>query len=472
MQLVEVEDAPAPAPSVRAPDDLPPVAGEPPAVGRTRPMRRWWPVALLVVLGVVATGLVAAARDRAFVQRVAAVPGMVRPLDEPPTALWQTRSSTLPGTVLAADGALVVLAEGETEWAVTAHDPQTGTERWRTAVAPVSRAGFEATAVTCPALRGDVGDLVVCLVQGPRVLYSDEASIQEPPRISVVPLSATDGTRLGEWDVRGAIVGVDRVGDDLVVGTLDEGRHLVVQRRDARTGALVWSTVTQEVMDEPANMVTATMQVLPSVVVLAGGSTLILDVDDGSTLLVSGRYSAMQVASLGDRFATWAPVGGGHVHRADGAEQYRVDGLPAQLSADDGSEPDTIVVDAGPAVAGVDAGTGQELWRTESMLDPQVLVSHRLVVSGSSTYGVLDTADGTLVWDVDTGEVLPWNPLSDGTVVLGPGMSPEGRPELWARGLGDGVRYWSVSLPEGVRRVDAVAGHLVVRTDDELIVYG
>ena len=62
--------------------------------------------------------------------------------------------------------------------------------------------------------------------------------------------------------------------------------------------------------------------------------------------------------------------------------------------------------------------------------------------------------------------------MSDGALVLGPGLSPDGGPELWGRGLDDGVRYWSVPLPQGVRRVDAVGGHLVVRTESTLIVYG
>ena len=473
MQLVEVEDASTSTTTPSRPVHESSPGSGPPRPARTRLLRRWWPVAALVVLGVVASGLVVAARDRAFVARVAGVPGMVRPLDEPPTRLWETRGSTLPGTVLAADGALVVLAEGQDEWTVTAHEPETGSQRWSAVLAPTSRAGFESTAAICPALPGDVGDLVVCLVQVPRVVYSDDASNQEPARIAVVPLSARDGTRLGEWDVRGEIVSMDRVGDDLVIGTVDAAGHMVVERRDARTGDLVWSMITPDVMSSATSTAAAALRVLPTVVVISGGGpTLVLDVDDGTEVLTSARFSGIQVATLGDGFATWAPVGGGHLHAPDGTELYRLDGLPAQLYADDRSEPDTLVVDAGPAVVGHDLDTGAELWRTRTMLDPQVLVSHRLVVSGASTYGVLDATDGTELWDADIGEVLPWNPLSDGSVVIGPGVAPDGSPELWGRGLSDGVRYWSVPLPEDVRRVDAVAGHLIVRTDDELIVYG
>lgn len=471
MQLVEVEDAPTTTIAPPRPADAAPLS-QPSPGGSARRVRRWWLVAAAVVLAVVVSGVVASARDRAFVARISGVPGLLRPLDAAPEPLWETRGSPQPGTVLAADGAIVVLTEGEDEWTVTAHEPLSGAQRWSAVVAPASRSGFEATAAVCPGGSKDVGDLVVCLVRLPRVVYSDDASIQEPPRVAIVPLSAQDGARLGEWDVRGEIVGFDRVGDDLVIGTLDADGRMLVQRRDARTGDVVWSMRTTDVMDAPAIVISATMRVLPTVVVLAGGSTMVLDIDDGRALAVSARFSGLQVASLGDRFATWAPVGGGHVHDEVGTALYAVEGLPAELAADDGSQPGTVVVDAGPEVVGVDVTTGAEQWRTRSMLDPRLLVSDRLVVSSASTYGVLDATDGTPLWDVEAGSMLPWSPLCDGTLVVGPGLSPTGGAELWGRGLDDGVRYWSVPLPEGVRHVEAIGGRLVVRTADDLIVYG
>ena len=247
---------------------------------------------------------------------------------------------------------------------------------------------------------------------------------------------------------------------------------MVVERRDARTGDVVWSIVTPGEMDTPELVITATMRVLPPLLVLGGGSTIVLDIEDGSTLLTGPRFGGLQVAALGERFATWAPVGGGHVHGVDGTALFDVQGLPAQLSADDGSESGTIIVDEGSQVSAVDASTGVWAWRTPTQLDPRLLVSHRLVVSGADSYGVLDVTDGSMIWEVDTGDVLTWDPISDGTLVLGPGTSPDGRPVLQGLGLDDGVRYWTVPLPEGVRRVDSVGGHLVVRTENDLIVYG
>ena len=94
------------------------------------------------------------------------------------------------------------------------------------------------------------------------------------------------------------------------------------------------------------------------------------------------------------------------MHDVDGAELFEVQGLPAQLSADDGSESGTIIIDEGSQVSAVDASTGAQAWRTPTHLDPRLLVSHRLVVSGADRYGVLDTTDGSMIWDVDAG----WRP--------------------------------------------------------------
>ena len=324
--------------------------------------------------------------------------------------------------------------------------------------------------MTCPAQGADVGSLVLCLVPQPRVLYSDDASIQEEPRITVLPLSARDGTRTGGWEIRGDVVGVERVDDDLVIGRLASDNHLrgAAPQRPVGRGRLVVRDAGRHGAAPHARRCGCCRRSSCSTASRRSSSTPA----DGHTLVAGARFSGLQAAALRGRFATWAPVGGGHMHDVDGAELYRLSGLPAQLSADDGSEPARVVVDEGSQLVSLDLGTGTEQWRTVSMLDPRVLVGHRLVVSGAGTYGVLDASDGRELWSVDTGDALGWEPLSDGTLVLGPGLSPDGRPELWGRALADGVRYWAVPLPEHVRHVDAVGGHLVVRTPSDLIVYG
>jgi hypothetical protein len=94
-------------------------------------------------------------------------------------------------------------------------------------------------------------------------------------------------------------------------------------------------------------------------------------------------------------------------------------------------------------------------------------VDHRLVVAGGSRYGALDARTGAELWEEELGAPLPWPPLTDGALVLGPSLGPDGSTRLVGRGLPDGVRYWSVPVPEDTRRVRAVAGHLLLTTADE-----
>ena len=248
---------------------------------------------------------------------------------------------------------------------------------------------------------------------------------------------------------------------------------MVVQRRAARTGDVVWSIVTPVVMNAPVISVAAAMRVLPPLVVLEGGATIVLDVDDGSTLMTGPRFGGLQVAALGERFATWAPAGGGHVHDVDGTALFEVQGLPARLSADDGS-----------AARARSSSTRARRCPRSTRRPARSCGARR----PSSTRGCWSRTGwscpartATACW---TPRTARWSGTSTpGTSWRGtrsptarsssvPATSPDGRPELSGRGLQDGVRYWSVPLPEGVRRVDAVGGHLVVRTEDDLIVYG
>ena len=58
------------------------------------------------------------------------------------------------------------------------------------------------------------------------------------------------------------------------------------------------------------------------------------------------------------------------MHEADGSALFPVEGLPAELTADDGSQAGTAILDEGPQVAGIDLTTGEERWRTRSDARP------------------------------------------------------------------------------------------------------
>ncbi|MDC7121070.1 PQQ-like beta-propeller repeat protein [Cellulomonas fimi] len=477
MQLVEVDESPAPQTRPEHPDNPASALAAPSAEPTvrtpfTRVARRWWPVAAVVVVAVVVTVGAAVARDRAFVERIAAVPGLVRPLDGEPAIRWSAPAAPHRGAVVAADGALVLVSAQDGRWLVTAHAADDGRSLWTRDLAPVQRSGFESSLVACPSRGEDVGSLVVCLVTEPRVVYSDDASIDEPAHTRVVTLDAASGEELGAWEVDDALVEAGRVGDDLVLVTLDDAGHAVAERRAVVGGGARWSYTTPDVLESITLSRVAGAKVARDVVVVEGVVTTVLDADDGAVLTAGAPYRNLQVAALRDGFATWATVGGGQVHDADGSQRFEVDGLPVPFSLDDGTAPDVLVVDDGSRLRGVDAATGRVRWSTETMLDVRARVSERLLVSGLSRFGVVDAADGRVRWVSDAGDPMPWAPLTDGALVLAPGLSPGGSAQLVGLGLDDGVRYWALDLPGRVQRVDGVGGVLVARTADQALVLG
>ncbi|MBB2921418.1 PQQ-binding-like beta-propeller repeat protein [Cellulomonas cellasea] len=493
MQPVEVLEEGLPDTGARwrhappADEEVPPGAAPPardddggPAVDVPGLLRRWWPVPVALVVAVTAVGVLGVQRDRERAERLAGVPGVVRPLDGPPEVLWSTPAG--PGDqLLVARGLLVVVQPRTSAWHATAHDARTGEQRWSADVAPAPGAAMESGPVRCPDPGTDVGAVVVCLAAEPDPVYADDpdgtvtsgdvGAFSEVdvalPETRVGALSASDGRTLGSWTLLGELVAAGRAGDDVVVVTIDDDEHVVVARRDGVTGEVRWGWRSPVPIRGTSMRALTSVEVTRDLVVVAGSATRVLAVADGAELTAAPDFSFLRVEPLRAGFGTWSPARGGAVHDTTGAVTATVPGLPAPLAVDDGSEPRLVVLDAGNAVVAHDAATGEERWRATTALDPALVVDHRLVVVGASRYGVVDARTGAEVWDEELGAPLPWQPVTDGALVLGPGLAPDGATHLVGRGVPDGVRYWSVPVPPDTRRVRAVAGHLVLTTADE-----
>lgn len=480
MQLVELadtddEDAPAPAVAGARPD-------EPGGTGTgtaARPaavlLRRWWPgllAALLVVAGAVVATQVLARAAATSADAIARLPGFVRPLDAPPGELWRAPATGRTGVVAAA-GRLLTVADAEGSWQVRAHDPGTGAVAWRADLVATSRAGFDSVAVTCPP--GPPGStLVLCRWTEPRVVYSRAretvASVQ-PTR--VVALDGADGASLGTWAVPDPVVGLRRVGDDVVVATVQPDRHVRVERRAGADGRVLWSHRSADVVvTAGSSRVDPSVSVAGGVVVLTGDATTVLDAASGEVVAHGATGRQLVVAPLADgRFATWASVGGAHLHDADGRRGVRLPGVPVRLAADDGSV-GLLLADLGNRVAAVDPADGTGVWELATPYTPVAAVDGAVVLWGDAAVAVADAADGTVLWEERTGESVPFAPVTDGRLVLGAEPDGPGRWALAARGLRDGVRVWSVPLPLGVTSLEGVGGMLVARTEAEAFVLG
>ena len=442
MQLVEVEDAPTAADRSRPPDNPPPqdratVPSSRPH--RPRVLRRWWPVAARrrARRGRVRRRGVGAGPRVRRAHRRGARPGPT-PRRGTGAAVGDPRGRRCPAPCSRPTARSSCSRRARRAWTVTSHD----------AVSGAAAVGGRRGAGVARRVRGDGGGL--------------PAAARRRRRPRRVPRPAPAGAVLRRRVDPGAAAGLGRpaVGagrraarrlgasagrssrstgsrTTSSIGTLDADGRMMVQRRDARTGrrGLVDRHPGRD--ERPGDQRRGDDARAAPLVVLEGGATIVLDVEDGSTLM-TGRGSA---GSRWPRSASGSPRGRpsaeGTSTTSTGPSCTPCRGCPRSCRPTTARSPGRSSSTRARRWPGWTRRPGREQWRTPSQLDPRLLVSDRLVVVRRGQYGVLDVTDGSMLWDVDTGDVLTWNPVSDGTLVLGPGhvaRRPAGAVGPGARG--------------------------------------
>lgn len=472
VELVDVADRP------RAPGRprtwLPPAPPDDPAApgpaAPAHPHRRGW-VALLVVLGLVVAGtLVGRAATPAPPGVVA--PGMLAPLDGPPWARWRAQVPRS-ADVLAASGALVASGVRDRRFQVTGYDERTGETLWARDLGPV--AGTRPL-TGCPHAGGDVGPVVLCVVEPPVVPGQDSRGTVPFPApderwAQVTAIDAATGDVLGQWELAGRLASLERLGDDLVVLRVGADGHARVGRYGGADGARHWWFRGESALRLREGIVSGSeMRVNDSFVLLQGWSATVLDAADGHEL-VTTPPGWFVVGSLSQElFGTWSSGEGGVVRDRRGRALFHSKALFPTITATDGAPEDVLVMDEGGQLVGRSVPGGAELWRTDTYRAVRLQAGGHLLLLGVDGYQVVAAGTGALEWESPGRVLMWWAPLTDGTVVLAAGRSGAGRPTMEARRLADGELEWVLPVEEGVRSVTAVGGHLVLRSRDELIV--
>ncbi|MBO3086850.1 outer membrane protein assembly factor BamB family protein [Cellulomonas dongxiuzhuiae] len=434
--------------------------------------RRWpWVVgALVVVVGAaaVATGVTErAAHERA--DAFAALPGVVRPLEQVPVERWRTVADG-PTPVLSAGGAIVTVAGAQGRWTVRSWEPATGALRWEVPVVDEAGSGFESVAVACSAT-ADPAALLLCTWTEPGVVYggSGESTPYVPPT-QVLALDPDGGEQRGTWEIEGSLLGLVRAEGDVVVATGLRDRHVLVERRDGTDGTVRWSWTSPIPLVDNGGVRAAPRLVGDDRVVgLVAMTTTLLDAGTGAVLEAGPPGRQILVTGLPDGgFATWESGYGGTLRDADGEMRARVPGLPLDVVGD--ASVDELLMDIGNRVVAVRPQDGVATWRLPSSMSP-VAVAHGVVVmAGEGSVGAVDGADGRLLWEEELVAEQRVPPVTDGLHVLTAEPAREGLRHLVARGLRDGVEAWRLGLPSDVRQLTGIGGRLVVVTDDAVIV--
>lgn len=475
MQLVEVEETPAAggvAPGTEAtgaPDEH--------DGGRTRPGRwrggRWVLLGGALTAALVASLVVVDARTREADRALAlATPGLLLPVDGPLRARWAAPAAVGAGTVQVAGSTVAVVTADGAGWAVTGYSASAGEPLWRVSV-PGAGSGLEGGGMTCPSSRAD-DDLVLCTAVGADPVYVEGDDEAEAPT-RVLAIDAATGEQVGGWSQPGRVFGVQRVEDDLVVAGSDEAGHTVVQRRDGRTGDVVWRYRSRGVIVSEFAEARSTMDASERTAVVRGFDVVAVRLRDGHATTVGSRALAVAAAPFRDAFATWTPSRGGMLHDEDGEPTVELPTIPAALAVDDGSGGDVAVVSTGVDVRGIDVVTGAERWRAVTTMRVRGVVAGTTLLVDGPRYAALDVTDGRVLWWQEQRSALAWAPLTDGSVVLAPGDGDAGADApgtLVARDVHDGSALWQAELPTGVRTLEGVGGLVVGRTADGVVVLG
>lgn len=469
VELVEGVDEPEPTRPGAADDGAPADGGGPSWIRRN--VRRLAPIAALAVLALVGTQLVVDARERARLEALAAIPGVVPPTGPDIGVIW--RADPALGRVLqtgaSIDGAVVggkVSGTGTAAATVdlVAIDTDTGAVRWTT---PVQLPAADVTPGGGPA-SPSVGCMSV--THAGRVLAACEAQ-QYGDGLVATPDSATwvvdpsDGAVLDHSVVPGgaAIAFTD---DALVVthsiapdsdepAPSDAGSvRWRATATDLVSGATLW-TYTTPVLDAPVQVdgsgaANASLQPIGDRIILGvdghawilgAGGTLERDVPLQPGTWVQGVRSGV----LAESSYTSTGVYTDALLLPDGTS-VPTDEIAGGLSVDDGSAPGVVfTVGSQPSgsagLSGRDATTGKVLWHRGEPVSAGLLLHGVLYLVADQSIEAVDATTGRTRWST-TLDFQPQQLSTDGRYLLVPALATS----LRAYKLSDGRLGWTKEL--------------------------
>lgn len=425
-------------------------------------------VALVALLAV---QLTLTARQQAADARLAALPGVIRPIGDPPRVAW--RGVSQDGAVVAQGlswhGVAVGLRVGDDgSQSVDAIDERTGGTRWSTALLGPDpdrpAAGLVAEGSWCGAVPGD-SPRVACLVTN--------GYLQDVGPDALVPATVV---RLVVLDARDGQVVLDR--------PLASGRRMVVLRRiavvastppdgsldlvgyDLHTGQVRWRhRVPGGGTGTGARQFWRLVATPDRVAVQADTVTVLRD--DGRVLhdAAGGRLrpSAFEVSTAGGRIVIADYGGGPSTVVVRDADVRTVRGIPARVTADDGSLPGLLLtVDTG--VHAWDGASAAARWDLDiRSTTGAVIFGGRVYLGTAGGVVAVDGGTGTVLWDTEDQRVrVPGAVMTDGHLLFVADLrATNARPrELVAYSLTTGRQEWAAPLPPGVDAVGQL-GRLV-----------
>ncbi|WP_028045206.1 PQQ-binding-like beta-propeller repeat protein [Cellulomonas sp. URHE0023] len=455
----------------------------------TRRRRRWVAAAAGAALAVLAVQLVADARERAVVARLAEVPGVLAPVDESLPVAWRSDSvGDLIWYQIATHGAVVgPVVDADGSQRLVAHDLATGKVRWSTElygpdpVRAEAEADLGASPPTCVTTDdAEDPDRVACLATDGFVRFRDSGAMQVPASATFVRVVDTaDGRVVAQWPASGTTLAV--VGDVAVLASYSDSYGAVIlDARDLLTGEPRWTAqvaaptevVADRTTDWPpdvyrvADLLACTGFSGHPALIDADGQPVNPQLGDAADADVPGHFYVENATgrlvfsdwSNGSSYGTGATVLDGDRPR------YTLPGTPYVPTVDDGSVNDLLLFSAwgagptdGVLLNGADAETGTRRWSSDlevSTDNPAAMILRgRAFVTTREGLAAVDGRSGRTLWSLDAPEGRTFgSPMTDGryVLVLSVGSDEGTASELHALDPGSGEQVWRRTLPSGV----------------------
>ena len=446
-------------------------------------------VATVGVLAVLLAAFVAAPRwtssqEREAVLGTAPFPGALRPLGSAPRERW---SATIDGSVtpvLAGD--VVIAAQGAPAGRrIVGLDVVAGHERWSVALDD----SLVPETVLCRPIDAEL----VCVV-GPEAPSDSRRFVPDDPDRPDAPgaevsesvlfrIDPADGRVLSRSAVPGWVVATVQVRSDLVVATYAWGM-LAVRRLDPSTGAERWETERWSTFHSAGS--SRVRLVAAGDLVMATGNevTLLLDARTGERLQrPAGSSMTDQVRLLDDGtlVRTRFRVRDGGVDAVSELSPGRGDpvttvrGTLVRPGVSDGRSGLVFTASGltgspyGGRVRAYGPGSPEPVWRALTPA-PEVTadVAGRVVVRGGGALVGLDALTGEQVWRRSFGPAIG-RTFTDGEHLVVERDATGGVPVLTALSLDDGATVWDAPLPADAPRPLRLGAHLYAVGDSRLV---
>jgi outer membrane protein assembly factor BamB len=489
----------------------------PDSVERSRAwLRRHWrwlaPTVALVVAALVGTQTIADARERARLDRLAAIPGVLAPVSPHLRVLWrgqQEVGSLVQSGAWVQDMLIGGLQGRGNRFAIAAVDAGTGKRVWTTAVKPpqdivAPNDSTSQTYVGCfvvprdetEALRPRLSDWVSSTTRLPArqvlatcVGQQQGGSVDGPADLSLWVLDPSNGKLVSSRVLPGQAQ-LTILGNDLVSAMPANGIWHVAAT-DLATGATTWrlDTAPEAAPNADAAAAARGLDTTMSLVTTRSGHLILVTPAGHLTEIdATGRTVRTRTVEpqsyvtetragglLAEVYTSGAPAG--TLLLRSGREVSVHDG-PLYLTVDDGTAPDVILLSdvdqtgTDRGITALSATTGRTLWTHTGDVQTSLLLAGTLYLAESDAIVALDARTGAQRW-ANQVDFAAQDIGTDGASLL----VAEPGSRLAAYALGTGAQQWTQKLGQAVsgdapawtvQNLDLTGGkrHVIGFTDD------